>query len=99
MTAEVHRMFNAVTLDQELASEIWVALFSAGQPEEIQEVLRHLDTDPAPLPPEELMELAERLALKMFDQDCGLSSPFADTGLLDHWIQPIMEHRLEEKEE
>ena len=99
MTAEVHRMFNAVTLDQELVSEIWFALFDAGQPEEVKKVLSHLNTDPAPLLPEQLRELAERLALKMFDQDCGLSSPFADTGLLDHWIQPITEHRLEEKEE
>ena len=99
MTAEVHRMFNAVTLDQEFVSAIWFALFDAGQPEEVKKVLSHLNTDPAQLPPEELLELADRLALKMFDQDCGLSSPFADTGLLDHWILPITEHRLEEKEE
>ena len=99
MTAEVHRMFNAVTLDQEFVSEIWFDLFDAGQPEEVKRVLNHVDTDPAPFLPEELLELADRLALKMFDQDCGLSSPFADTGLLDHWIQPITEHRLEEKEE
>ena len=99
MTAEVHRMFNAVTLDQDFVSAIWFALFDAGQPEEVKRVLNHVDTDPAPFLPEELLELADRLALKMFDQDCGLSSPFADTGLLDHWIQPIMEHRLKEKEE
>jgi hypothetical protein len=99
MTAEVHRMFNAVTLDQDFVSAIWFALFDAGQPEEVKRVLNHVDTDPAPFLPEELLELADRLALKMFDQDCGLSSAFADTGLLDHWIQPITEHRLEEKEE
>ena len=99
MTAEVHRMFNAVTLDQDFVSASWFALFDAGQPEEVKRVLNHVDTDPAPFLPEELLELAARLALKMFDQDCGLSSELEEAGLLDHWILPIAEHRLKEKEE
>ena len=77
--AEVKKMFNAVTLDQEFASDVWFALYDAAQNPEATGV------------DQGFMELADRLALKMYDQDCGLSSKLEAAGLLAPWMKPIVD--------
>lgn len=81
--ANVKKMFNAVTLDQEFASDIWFALYDAAQNPEATGV------------DQGFMELADHLALKMYDQDCGLSSKLEAAGLLSPWMRPIVERIIE----
>ena len=83
--AEVKKMFNAVTLDQEFASDVWFALYDAAQNCDATGVDHGF------------MELADRLALKMYDQDCGLSSKLEAADLLGPWMKPIVDRIRQDK--
>tara|TARA_R110000772_G_scaffold74802_3_gene162808 strand:- start:2646 stop:2912 length:267 start_codon:yes stop_codon:yes gene_type:complete len=78
---EVVKLHNHVVLDQDLISKVWAMVNFLRKGGESSLPLRN-----------DAEILAEILALKMYDQNCGLSNEFAEQEeILDEWASPIRE--------